>query len=174
MNGIAKFEKVSFEQFEKDWKDAFGEKNFTTDEILDIYNNIKLPKRATKHSAGYDFFVPANIEIRTDGVINIPTGIKCQMNVGWVLHMYPRSGRGFKYGIHLANTVGVIDGDYYGNVGNEGHIFVKLVNDSILSEDITLGEGTAFCQGVFVPYGTAEENSDFKERAGGFGSTDNR
>lgn len=132
-----------------------------------------IPRRATKSSAGYDFFVPAHIIIGTNGVLNIPTGIKCYMNVGWVLHIYPRSGHGFKYGLHLANTVGVIDGDYYDNVGNEGHIFVKLINDSLISEDINLEDGTAFCQGVLVPFGTVTDDETADDRTGGLGSTDN-
>lgn len=174
MKGIARFEKVSFEQFRIDWRDAFGEKNFTTDEILGIYNNIKLPKRATKYSAGYDFFVPIDIILGENGIIKIPTGIKCRIDEGWTLKMYPRSGQGFRYGVHLANTVGIIDGDYYNSVGNEGHIFVKLVNDSMLSNEIVLKDGVAFCQGIFVPFGVTEDDITSEERAGGLGSTDSR
>lgn len=171
MNRIAGFEKVSFEQFEKDWLNTYRDKDFTRDKILDIYNGIKLPRRATKQSAGYDFFLPTDLFLESNRAINIPTGIKCWIDDGWVLNMYPRSGHGFKYGIHLANTVGVIDGDYYGNIGNEGHIFVKLVNDSILANEMTLQEGTAFCQGVFVPFGITTDDEVSAVRTGGFGST---
>lgn len=172
MKGVARFEKVSFEQFQKDWNDTFGEKNFTTDEILGIYNNIKLPKRATKYSAGYDFFVPIDIILGENSIIKIPTGIKCRIDEGWTLKMYPRSGQGFRYGVHLANTVGIIDGDYYNSVGNEGHIFVKLVNDSMLSNEIVLKDGVAFCQGIFVPFGTVVDDEAIASRTGGLGSTD--
>lgn len=170
MSGIAKFEKVSFEQFAEDWRNTIGD--ISDDELLEIYNNIKLPRRATVSSAGYDFFLPANVVIGMNGWVNLPTGIKCQIDEGWVLQMYPRSGHGFKYGLHLANTVGIIDGDYYGNISNEGHIFVKLVNDSMISDDITLNGGTAFCQGVFVRFGMTVDDETSKLRTGGFGSTE--
>ena len=85
--------------------------------------------------------------------------------------MYPRSGLGFKYGLSLANTVGIIDSDYYGNKNNEGHIFVKLFNSSMISNEITIFEGGAYCQGVFLPYGLATGDETSEERTGGFGST---
>lgn len=171
MNRIAKFEKVSFEQFKKDWQNTFTKNSFTDDEINNIYRSITLPKRATAGSAGYDFFIPVDFVIGANTVTNIPTGIKCAMDEGWVLHMYPRSGHGFKYGLHLANTVGVIDKDYYNNAGNEGHIFVKLINDSIISEDVVLKKDTAFCQGVFAPFGITLDDNTCAERIGGLGST---
>ena len=114
-NMCAKFEKVSYEQFKKDWLDTFKQKYIEFDEdILDtiiknIYNSIKLPKRATTGSMGYDFFSPCNLMIPIDKTVKIPTGIKCRIDDYWGLQVYPRSGYGFKYGIHLANTVGIID-----------------------------------------------------------------
>lgn len=171
MNRIAKFEKVSFEQFKKDFLDTFPEwKEFKDDEIKIIYDNIKLPKRATVGSAGYDFFSPTHITLNKNASIKIPTGIRCRMNHGWVLKEYPRSGQGFKYGIHLANTVGIIDSDYYKS-DNEGHIFMKLVNDSTLSQQVDIKTGEAFCQGIFVQYGITEDDEVIEQRNGGFGST---
>lgn len=176
MNRIAKFEKVSYEQFKKDWLDTFGirynemDDDYVDNTIKNIYESIKLPKRATSGSAGYDFFCPYNINIGKGMTVKIPTGIRCKMENGWVLQAYPRSGHGFKFGIHLANTVGIIDEDYYGS-DNEGHIFIKLVNDSALSNVIELKSGDAFCQGIFVPYGITMDDEVTEIRNGGFGST---
>ncbi len=91
------------------------------------------------------------------------------MNTNWVLMIYPRSGLGFKYQICLANTIGVVDADYYFS-NNEGHIFVKLVNRGDKSVHINLGD--AFAQGIFVEYGITEDDHVEATRNGGFGSTD--
>ena len=91
------------------------------------------------------------------------------MEPGWVLMLFPRSSLGFRHALRLSNTGGVIDSDY-AFAKNEGHIMVKLRNP--LSEPVTIGRGDRFCQGVFLPYGTAEEEEDFAVRVGGFGSTD--
>lgn len=176
MNRIAKFEKVSYEQFKKDWLDTFANKFNELDEetieaiVRNIYNNIKLPQRATIKSAGYDFFSPKDFTIEINGVIKIPTGIRCWIDDGWVLKAYPRSGHGFKYGVSLANTTGIIDGDYYDS-DNEGHIFIKLVNDSVLAKHIEFKTGDAFCQGIFSLYGITVDDDVTKIRNGGFGST---
>ena len=111
--------------------------------------------------------------------MKIPTGIRCSIEEGWVLMMFPRSGHGFKYGVHMANTIPVIDSDYY-YADNEGHIFIKLVNDSILTEHdfkksdnhFSVTTGQAFCQGVFLPYGITIDDSTSGVRIGGLGSTD--
>lgn len=130
---------------------------------------IPLPARATAGSAGYDFTAPATVTVPAGGNALIPTGIRAEMEQGWVLMLFPRSSLGFKYGIRLSNTVGVIDSDY-AHAKNEGHIMVKLYNPS--DRDVTIGKGERFCQGVFLPYGTAEEDgSMLADREGGFGST---
>lgn len=172
MNRIAKFEKVSFEQFKKDWTDEFGKMfTYTEEDLKDIYNEIKLPKRATKGSAGYDFYFPLpTMTLSCDSSIKVPTGIRCKMEDGWVLKAYPRSGHGFKTGVHLANTVGIIDADYY-NADNEGHINIKLVNDSLISKHIELKQGDGFCQAIFVPFGITVDDDADGVRVGGFGST---
>ena len=125
-------------------------------------------RRATAGSAGYDFTAPAETVIPAGGSALIPTGIRAEMETGWVLMLFPRSSLGFKYGIRLSNTAGIIDSDY-AFAKNEGHIMVKLRNPS--GAPVVIGKGERFCQGVFLPYGTAEEDGEFAEREGGFGST---
>ena len=131
-------------------------------------NEIALPKRATTGSAGYDFVSPLEVTVEPGETALIPTGIRAEMDPGWVLLLFPRSSLGFKYSLRLANTVGVIDSDY-AFAKNEGHIMVKLRNPS--ENPVTIGRGERFCQGIFLPYGTAEEDGEFALRQGGFGST---
>lgn len=175
--GIAQFEKVSFNQWKEDLLSGDLQEvysRFPDAQLKKAYDAIKLPKRATTGSAGYDFFLPLPVlDISANSHITIPTGIRCKIDEGWVLKAYPRSGHGFKYGVHLANTVGVIDADYY-NAKNEGHIHIKLVNDSLLKKNIELMQGDAFCQGIFVPYGITVDDEVSAKRTGGFGSTDNK
>lgn len=130
--------------------------------------DIIVPKRATKGSAGYDFYLPYDISIKAKESVTVDTGIRCKIEDGYVLSLYPRSSLGFKYGLQLRNTVGVIDGDYY-NADNYGHIKAKLINTG--NEDITLEKGKAFMQGIFTKYYLAEEEEIKEERKGGFGST---
>lgn len=171
MNRVAKFEKVSFEQFKKDWIDTFAN-TYTEEEITEIYNNIKLPKRATKGSAGYDFFTPIDITLRPSETIKIPTGIRCEMQEDWVLKLYPRSGLGFKYRLQLNNTVGIIDSDYFYS-DNEGHIMAKITNDTNENKNVIVDAGSGFMQGIFVEYGITVDDDADGIRNGGFGSTTN-
>ena len=164
---IAQFHKVSFEQFAEGFQDTFGE--MKEGELKEIYQSIKLPKRATAGSAGYDFYTPIPIVLAPGKTVKIPTGIRVEMQENWVLKCYPRSGLGFKYQICLANTIGVVDADYYFS-NNEGHIFVKLVNRGDKSVHINLGD--AFAQGIFMEYGITEDDRVETSRNGGFGSTD--
>jgi dUTP pyrophosphatase len=168
MKGIAKFYKVSFEQYQKDR--AAAEPGIKKDDLLKEYENIKLPARATKGSAGYDFFLPRDISIEKGQEILIQTGIRAQIEEGWALMLYPRSGLGFKYGLRLLNTTGIIDSDYF-LASNEGHIMSKL---SISGEKpLKLKARDRFMQGVFVPFGITKDDAPIKaERTGGFGSTD--
>lgn len=169
MRRVAKFEKVSFEQFKKDMENY---REFISEEkIMEAYKELKLPTRATKGSAGYDFYAPINLSLKADSTSKpIPTGIRCKMKDDVVLMIYPRSGLGFKYGISLANTTGVIDSDYY-NAKNEGHIMVKFKNPG---EELVLEKGTAMMQGIFIPYYITEDDEVSTERTGGFGSTDSK
>ena len=164
MERIAEFEKVSFENFEEAMKDAFP----GISEIREIYDGICLPRRATSGSAGYDFFLTADIALAPGETVKIPTGIRARMEEGWVLLLYPRSGLGFKFRLQLNNTVGVIDSDYAW-AENEGHIITSLRNPS--DQEVIIRRGERFCQGVLVPFGTAEEEEVSAERKGGFGST---
>lgn len=172
MQRVARFEKVSFEQYKKDWIDLFPEDAEEEEMIREIYDAIKLPKRSTSGSMGYDFFAPMEVGLTECSSIVIPTGIRCVFNTeGWGLLAYPRSGQGFKYGVSLANTTGVIDADY-SDSDNEGHIMIKLVNDSVLAQDMVIEEGKGFCQGILTIYGITEDDDVSDIRNGGFGSTD--
>lgn len=168
MNRIAKFEKVSFHQFFSGWKDTFKE----TDEraVKKIYEKIRLPKRATAGSAGYDFFSPDEFCLEPGETVKIPTGIRVWMEPQWVLKCYPRSGLGFKYRLQLNNTVGIIDSDYYYS-DNEGQIFSKITNDSNEGKKICIHQGEGFMQGIFVEYGITVDDHVTAVRNGGFGST---
>lgn len=168
MKRIAQFSKVSYEQFKKDWIDTFP--LCRVDVIPTIYENIKCPKRATTGSAGYDFFSPLSFSLNPGETIKIPTGIKVGMNDGWVLKIYPRSGLGFKYSLRLNNTVGVIDRDYVFS-DNEGHIFMKLTNESPEDKRLTVDNGVGVAQGIFVEYGITVDDDATDKRNGGFGST---
>ena len=138
--------------------------------MFDIYNNIKLPKRATKGSAGYDFYAPIEIMLKPNQTIKLPTGIRCEMSENWVLKNYPRSGLGFKYRLQLNNTVGIIDSDYFYS-DNEGHIMAKITNDTNENKNIIIETGTGFMQGIFVEYGITVDDAADGIRNGGFGST---
>lgn len=168
MKRIARFQKVSFEQFCEGWNDTFGER--PKQELERIYNDIKLPKRATSGSAGYDFYAPASFTVKPGETIKIPTGIRVQMEENWVLQCYPRSGLGFKYRLQLNNTVGIIDSDYFYS-DNEGHIFAKLTNDTKEGKTVELVSGNGFMQGIFVEYGITVDDDVTDVRNGGFGST---
>ncbi len=159
MNRIAEFEIISRAQIEKD----FPVKP----------ESLRLPERATAGSAGYDFHAPFDFSLAPGESILMPTGIRAKMEEGWVLMLFPRSGLGFKYRLQLDNTVGIIDADYY-FAKNEGHIMVKLTNDSRTGKTLEVHAGDAVAQGIFVPFGITVSDSAVGERVGGFGSTDGR
>ncbi len=162
MKRIAKFEKVSLEEFAK----AFDDK----EEAKKIYEKIQLPQRATRGSAGYDFFAPFDIVLKPNETIKVPTGIRCQMESGWVLKLYPRSSLGFKYRLQLNNTVGIIDEDYYYS-DNEGHIFAKITNATNENKVLEIKKGQGFMQGLFIEFGITYDDDVITQRNGGFGST---
>lgn len=171
MQKIAKFYKVGFHQFSKDWMNAFPES--TSVQIQNIYDEIKLPKRATTGSAGYDFFTPITFVLPPKETIRIPTGIRVKMEEGWVLQLHPRSSLGFKYRLQLDNTTGIIDCDYYDS-DNEGHIHAKITNDSNDGKTVNLVQGDAMLQGIFLPFGICVDDAVEEIRNGGFGSTNQR
>lgn len=161
MNKIARFEKVSEAQFLEGCKRT---------DAKEIYGKITLPRRATKGSAGYDFFAPFDIDLGAGETAKIPTGIRVRIDEGWLLSLFPRSGLGFKFRLQLDNTVGIIDSDYYFS-DNEGHIFAKITNDSREGKALHIPAGTGFIQGIFTEYGITEDDEASEIRNGGFGST---
>ena len=163
MQKAATFEKVSLGQFLNDWQDTFND--------VDVYyNEIKMPKRATVGSAGYDFYSPIDFSLAPGETIKIPTGIRAKISQGWVLMLFPRSGLGFKYRLQLNNTVGIIDSDYYYS-DNEGHIFIKITNCSNEGKTLNVKKGEGFAQGIFLQFGITEDDDTDGIRNGGFGST---
>ena len=171
MKQIAQFSKVSFEEYATSMLKINNEMPLELIKVL--YDEIKLPTRSTKGSAGYDFFLPDAIKFTKDQTYIIPTGIRCKIEEGWMLMIVPRSGLGFKYRIGLDNTVGIIDSDYY-NSDNEGHIFIKLTCDAKTNVDFVIKRNQAFAQGIFIEYGITIDDDVKNERNGGFGSTDNK
>ena len=155
---VAKFEKVSLQEYLK---------SGTKEE----YDDILLPKRATTGSAGYDFFSPKQFSLAPNETIKIATGIRCKIDEGFVLSVYPRSSLGFKYRLMLNNTVGIIDSDYY-FADNEGHIFIKMTNCG--DAPLTIEKGKAFAQGIFTAYGITYDDDASQQRTGGMGSTDKK
>ena len=129
-----------------------------------------IPTQATAGSAGYDFFAPVDITLAPGETAKIPTGIRVEMEQDWVLKCYPRSGLGFKFRLQLNNTVGIIDSDYFYS-DNEGHIFIKMTNDSNEGKVVDVQAGQGIAQGIFMTYGITEDDDATETRNGGFGST---
>jgi len=134
---------------------------------------INLPIRKTKYSAGYD------IEAAEDTVVPsfkkgmaptlIKTGLKAYMQEDEYLKLCNRSSNPKKKGLVLANSIGVVDSDYYENPDNDGHIMFSFFN--IKDEDITIKKGEAIGQGIFEKFLTVDGDKAIGERLGGFGST---
>ena len=164
MKRIAKFEKVSKEQYLEAIEGLIG-----VDAVIGL-DDLKLPQRMTIGSAGYDFFSPVGFTLHPGETVKFPTGVRVKMVKGWVLMCYPRSGLGFEYRLQLNNTVGIIDSDYY-YAENEGHIWVKLTNDSKEGKDVKIHSGDAIMQGVFTEYGITVDDKEDSVQIGGFGST---
>lgn len=170
-----RFEKVSFDEFKKSYNKLKSNfESFDDKELKEIYDNIKLPKRATAKSAGYDFYAPFYFEVGHHlsmyNAVVIPTGIKVCLDDDKVLMLAPRSGLGFKRGVELANTIGVIDADYYNNADNEGHIMAKI-QTKCEWDDAKINAGDAYMQGIIISYYTVENDCSDSERKGGLGST---
>ncbi len=168
MRRVARFHKVSIEQFLTVIKEEFPK--YTEEEIREIYESIKLHRRATKGSAGYDFFAPFAFSLEPGTSIKVPTGIRVEMEEDWVLKLYPRSGLGFKYRMPSYDTKRIIDSDYFYS-DNEGHIMAKITNDSREGKVLEVGAGMGFMQGIFLEYGITVDDDVSEIRNGGFGST---
>lgn len=179
---LFKFERVSEDQFLEDCEHLMG---MDIRECCYDYNAIQLPRASTPYSAGFDFCSPLTIDVPTNQIIWIPTGIRWVVNhenvaeafgemVGLQLQLYPRSGLSTKFGIRLANTVGIVDSDY-SDSDNEGHIILAMIRDmtSVFNPPIfRFPQGDRVAQGIVQPY---IKNMKFTKadasRNGGFGST---
>ncbi len=156
---MRKFEKISFKQFVKD----IGENK-------ELYENYSLPRRKTKNAGGYDIFSLIDYKLEPNKSVVIPTGMKYRSPEDEIFMVVIRSSLGFKHGIKLSNQVGIIDADYYNNENNEGHVLVKLENQSDKTFDIKIGD--AIAQGIFIKYYTVDDEEEIiEERKGGIGST---
>ena len=186
------FEKVSYTQFMEDMiaEYPYFAKLEHEEELRNYYDNIKLPTRSTDNAAGYDFYSPFPFKIETGCTIKIPTGIRVDIDSNWWMLLCPKSGIGFKNHIHLANTIGVDDADYYYS-NNSGHIFIKIVMphnivantccvtlfdkviNTYIPKELSIEQGEKFAQGIFLPYGvTLDDELTIKQtRIGGLGST---
>lgn len=138
--------------------------------------NINLPKRSTKYAAGYDVEAAENTIIPAfkPGVkpTLIPTGLKAYMQDDEMLCLYNRSSNPKKKGLVLANSVGIVDKDYYGNADNDGHIMYAMWN--FKDEDVKIEKGERIGQAIFQKYLIADNDSADSVRTGGFGSTDKK
>lgn len=135
--------------------------------------NINLPERKTKYSAGYDVEAAEDIIIPAfrPGIkpTLVKTGIKSYMQENEYLMLANRSSNPGKKGLILANSVGIIDKDYYGNQDNDGHIMFAFYN--VKNEDVEIKKGDCIGQAIFMPFLIADNDKAEGERIGGFGST---
>ena len=138
------------------------------DECRKNEGEIKLPTRATAHSAGYDFYSPVDATIPPNESVMIWTDVKAHMYYDNALLIIPRSSMG-KHPVMIANTVGLIDSDYYGNVDNDGNIGFRLLNLGNTPYEIKAGDRLG--QGIFIPYGIVKDDQAVAVRQGGYGST---
>lgn len=134
---------------------------------------INLPIRKTKYSAGYDIEAAEDVVVPSfkKGMAPtlIKTGLKAYMQDNEMLLLYNKSSNPKKKGLIMANSVGVIDKDYYGNLENDGHIMFAFYN--IKEEDIEIKKGEAIGQAIFEKYLITDDDNAEGERIGGFGST---
>lgn len=128
-----------------------------------------LPKRETAFSAGYDLKAAETVTILPGEIKLVPTGVKAYMQPGEVLNLYDRSSNPKKMGLVLANSVGIIDRDYYNNPNNEGLMYAQFIN--ISKSPVTVNKYDRIIQGVFTPFLTIDNDNATGERKGGFGST---
>ncbi len=161
---MRKFEKISYEQFEKDFT------NFGDDEI---YKALNIPKRGSQKAAGYDFYAPFAFSLEPREIYKMPTGIKVKMNDNEFLMIVVRSSVGFKNNVRMCNQVGIVDADYYNNEENEGHIWIAFQNEG--TKTWVINQGDRVAQGIFTNYLTVNAEKKVSDiRKGGIGSTDKR
>lgn len=140
-------------------------------EVISLYEgtDIEIPQRETRFSAGYDLKSAETVVIGAGETVLIPTGLKARFPLHEFLAIYPRSSVAGKYGITLANCVGIVDSDYYNNTDNEGHIQVLLKNTSTV--DYVVKKGDRIAQAIFQPFTPTVDDRPRTVRTGGFGST---
>lgn len=134
---------------------------------------INMPVRKTSKSAAYDIeaaeeIVLPKFEFGQKPTL-IPTGLKAYMENDEVLMLFPRSSGPKKQGIMFPHNAGIIDADYYGNVDNDGHIMVQVIN--IKNEDVVIKKGEAVAQAMFQKFLVIDNDNATGTRTGGFGST---
>ena len=155
------FEKVSFNEFKKSYGDN-----------KELYDSFMLPKRATVHSAGYDFYAVDGFTIKPGEIYKVQTGCKACIPYDEVLMLYVRSSIGIKHNVRMCNQVGIVDADYYNNPDNEGHICIVLKNEG--DKDFVLEKGERFAQGIFMKYLLTDNDDTTTTRTGGIGSTNRK
>ena len=171
MKRVGEFYKVSFSQFEKDYN-ALGCKKLQHAQLKALYDNIKLPCRATAGSAGYDIFLPFEITLKAGEELWIPSGIRMKFRKDYGLFIMNKSGLGTKSRFQINTCISLIDSDYYYS-DNEGHLIFKVIHDSRDPQAVlTLPAGKSFLQAVLFPYGITKSDKASGRRNGGFGSTD--
>jgi dUTP pyrophosphatase len=132
--------------------------------------NIILPKRATKHSAGWDFYMPCDVVIPPKETVVVWSDVKAYMQENEVLMIHIRSSLGIKKNLQIANITGVIDMDYYSNDSNDGNIAISLYNRG--EDEVVLRREDKVCQGVFQPFLVADNDEPVSTvRTGGIGSS---
>ena len=157
---MRKFEKVSIDEFSKYYDKT-------------MYEEYDLPKRMTRHSAGYDFLAIEGFTIKPGEIKKIPTGYKATFGNDEMLMILVRSSMGFKYNVRMTNQVGIIESDYYNNIDNQGHMFVSLQNEG--DRDFVVKKGEGYAQGIFTKFLICDDdNGTTNKREFGFGSTNKR
>ena len=142
------------------------------EKVNKITEDIKLPERSTLNSAGYDFFAIEDVTLPAKKLTRVMTGVKCELMPNQVLILANRSSNPSKKGLILANGIGIIDADYYGNPDNDGEIGFEFYN--ILDEDVVIKKGEKLGQGIIMKFDKTEDDyisNPYKTRVGGFGST---
>lgn len=137
--------------------------------IANGYKDIIMPKRATSLSAGYDICAYEDTIIKPDEIIFVKTGLKAYMQDDEVLKVYPRSSLSRKKHLMMANNVGIVDADYYGNEDNDGHIMIILYNFG--KEEAKIMKNERIAQGLFEKFLISDDDKANGIRQGGFGST---
>lgn len=155
------FEKISFDEFKK----VFGDDR-------KLYEEYKLPKRATSCSAGYDFYAIKDYVIEPGERLKIPTGYKANFGSDEMLMLIVRSSMGFKWNVRMTNQVGIIESDYYNNEDNEGHMFISLQNHG--DKTFYINKGDAYVQGIFTKFLVVDNDDTIEIRTGGIGSTNKK